>query len=91
MISNMDPADKAEVKPGAREWGPCCLSFNFLCCVLFFVTVRPLSCVSDVANVCGLSIRDCGFLSSLFKLSRGNIGLLLVNISVFLMDLIMEH
>ena len=38
---------------------PCCSSFSFLCCVVFFfVCLRPVYYVPNVASVSGLSILD---------------------------------
>ena len=34
---------------------------RFLCCVVFFVSLRPVSCVPNVASFSGLSIIDCPF------------------------------
>ena len=34
---------------------------NFLCCVVFCVSLRPVSCVTNVDSVSGLSIIDCPF------------------------------
>ena len=36
-------------------------SFCFLCCVFYFVCLRPVSCVHYVGSLSGLSIRDCPF------------------------------
>ena len=35
--------------------------FIFLCCVFVFVSLRPMSCVTNVASVSGLSIVECPF------------------------------
>ena len=34
------------------------ICFSFLCCVFCFVCLRPVSCVSNVANVSGFPILD---------------------------------
>jgi hypothetical protein len=34
---------------------------SFLCCVFYFVCLRPVSCVPNVARFSGLSILDCSF------------------------------
>ena len=34
---------------------------SFLCCVVFFVSLRSVSCVPNVDSVSGLSIIDCPF------------------------------
>ena len=35
--------------------------FSFLCCVYFFVCLRPVSCVPNVVSFSGLSILGCPF------------------------------
>jgi hypothetical protein len=35
--------------------------FNFLCCVVYFLCLRPVSCVPNVARLSRLFIIDCPF------------------------------
>jgi hypothetical protein len=35
--------------------------FTFLCCILLFLCLRLVSCVTNVDSASGLSIRDCTF------------------------------
>ena len=35
--------------------------FRFLCCMFYFVCLRPVSCITNVASVSGLPILDCPF------------------------------
>ena len=44
-------------------FGRLCVShpFSFVCSVLCFVCLRPVSCVPSAASVSGLSILDCPF------------------------------
>ena len=46
-----------------KVFGGVCVAhrFNFLCCVICFVCLRPVSCMPNVASVSGLSILDCPF------------------------------
>jgi len=52
--------------------------FSFLCCVFYFVCLRPVSCVPNVACFSGLSILNCpfGFLYRLLTASFSGLSIL---------------
>ena len=51
--------------------------FSFLCCVICFACLRPVSCVTNVASVSGLSIADFPFYSLMYMHSVYDIFLIL--------------
>ena len=51
--------------------------FSFLCCVICFACLRPVSCVTNVDSVSGLSIADFPFYSLMYMHSVCDIFLIL--------------